>query len=286
MKCSYGCENEGIYILKNGKYCCKNYFTKCPNIRNKNSQGQLGKKVSDETRKKQSIAHINRYTDELRNKYSKRMIEKYKNPLEREKQKEISKQIWKSETNKKKHKEGIYLYFRKNSKISINLIKVKYPTFFKVEKLRYKPNTKKIQVKCKKCNLWFTPDSRQIYDRINQLEHPEGNDGSYLYCSELCKHQCPLYNLKGDPNNSNKKVYTTSEYQTFRKFVLERDNYKCQYCEEKATDVHHERPQKLEPFFALDPDFAWSCCEKCHYEKGHIGECSTYNISTKNCVVV
>ena len=50
-------------------------------------------------------------------------------------------------------------------------------------------------------------------------------------------------------------------------------------------DVHHERPQKLEPFFALDPDFSWSCCKKCHREKGHESdtECDVKEIRKVNC---
>lgn len=283
MKCSYGCGLEGIYILKNGKYCCQPHFTKCPAIRNKNSLGQMNKIVSSETKLKQSISHKTRYTDELREKYSKRMKKKYKDPIEREKQKKIAKKIWSSKLNRKKHKLGIKNYFKVNSRITIRSIEEKYPTFFKVEKIRYKPNTKKIQVKCKKCKKWFIPTSQQLYSRINQLEHPDGNDGSYLYCSDICKIQCPVYNLKGSLNPIEKN-YTTNEYKQFKDFVLERDNYKCQYCGKSADHVHHERPQKTDSFFSLDPDFAWSVCERCHYEKGHKDECSTGNLAKKICI--
>jgi len=58
------------------------------------------------------------------------------------------------------------------------------------------------------------------------------------------------------------QLYTDSEYQTFRQQVLKRENYLCEYCEKKATHVHHSRPQKLE---------------------GHKDECSTYNLATKIC---
>ena len=124
----------------------------------------------------------------------------------------------------------------------------------------------------------------QIYERIRGIEKIE-NDGSYFYCSQKCKEICPLYNLKGDPFENNESPYTQEEYQIFRIFVLERDNYNCQYCDEPATYVHHERPQKLEPFFSLDPDYAWSCCRKCHYEKGHPAgtKCSTGSLSALVC---
>ena len=89
--------------------------------------------------------------------------------------------------------------------------------------------------------------------------------------------------MRGDPNKNTFKKYTNEEYETFRNFVLERDSYICQFCGDEATDVHHERPQKLEPFFALDPDYAWSCCKECHYEKGHKDECSTGNLAQIIC---
>ena len=73
------------------------------------------------------------------------------------------------------------------------------------------------------------------------------------------------------------------KYSKRRECFRHQGTEKCLACDEPATDVHHERPQKLEPFFALDPDFAWSCCEKCHYEKGHKNECSTRKIGLKVC---
>lgn len=37
--CDYGCNQEAVYILKNGKHCCSDIFTKCPQIKKKNSKG-------------------------------------------------------------------------------------------------------------------------------------------------------------------------------------------------------------------------------------------------------
>jgi len=172
-----------------------------------------------------------------------------------------------------------------------------HPFFSQIEEMRYnpdKPGEKEIQVHCKNhlCpnskeqNGWFTPSKNQMFERIRQLENKDGNGGSYFYCSEECKNICPLYGLRSDPLQNTEKTYTQEEYQQFREFVLIRDNYQCQYCGDLATEVHHERPQKLEPFFALDPDLAWSCCKKCHYKYGHkIGsECSTGNLANLQCI--
>jgi len=196
----------------------------------------------------------------------------------------------------KKHKESTKIKISRTKKLMIKQIQERHPVFSKVEEMKYSTNEygqKEIQVHCKNhlCpnskeqGGWFTPTPPQLYERIRQLEHNDGNDGAYFYCSEECKQNCPLFNLKSDPYKNIEKPYIDEEYQTFRKFVLERDNYICQFCGGVADHVHHERPQKLEPFFALDPDLAWSCCKKCHYKYGHKTgtECSTGNLANKIC---
>ena len=95
-------------------------------------------------------------------------------------------------------------------------------------------------------------------------------DKSYFYCSQKCKDTCILFDLRGDPYRNTNKPYISNELDVFNKLVLKRDNEICYYCNKHhATIVHHRRPKKLEPFFALDPDYAISVCEKCHYKYGH-----------------
>lgn len=105
-----------------------------------------------------------------------------------------------------------------------------------------------------------------------------------FYCSDECKKSCSVFMRRTDSLNKT-DLYNSEEYKCFRDYVLERDNYECQYCGEKAEHVHHERPQKTEPFFALDPDLAWSVCKICHYKKGHKtgSDCSTGNLSKRIC---
>ena len=161
--------------------------------------------------------------------------------------------------------------------------------------MRYNPNKldeKEIQVHCKNHNCknskekggWFTPTQKQITDRKNFLEN-EGEDKSSFYCCQECKDTCVLFGLRSDPLKDNKLPYTAAEYQTCRTIVFERENGLCEYCGEPVTHLHHIKPQKLEPFFALDPDYCVACCEKCHYEKGHSEECSTGNLAKIVCSV-
>lgn len=35
--CDYGCDNEGLYQLKNGKWCCSKHCSSCPAMKKKNS---------------------------------------------------------------------------------------------------------------------------------------------------------------------------------------------------------------------------------------------------------
>lgn len=43
--CDYGCNQEAKYQFKNGKWCCENFYSKCPNKRietSKKSKGRIG----------------------------------------------------------------------------------------------------------------------------------------------------------------------------------------------------------------------------------------------------
>jgi 5-methylcytosine-specific restriction endonuclease McrA len=166
-----------------------------------------------------------------------------------------------------------------------------HPFFRQVEEIKIEDNMFKVHCKNRNCahskekRGWFTPTIRQIHNRITALEGKSGNDGCFFYCSENCRTTCLAFNVHGDPERDTQLPYTQEQYQTFKLHVLTRDKYICQFCGAPATHVHHERPKKLEPFFSLDPDFGWACCEKCHYAKGHKKgtECSTGNLAAKVC---
>lgn len=285
--CEYGCNQKAVYKFDNGKLCCSNHYTKCPYVRktklpwNKNKTGlQIAWNKG-----KTGI-----YTQETINKIREK--NKGREPWNKGKTGYLTKESLNKMTFK--GKDNPWYGKAAPNRYTITRLKKHHPFFSKIEQMRYNPNNleqKEIQVRCKNhlCKNskekdgWFTPTKSQIYERIRQLEKDFGNEGSYFYCSQRCKETCPLYYLNADPFKTIKNKYTEADYQTFRNFVLERDNYICQFCGEKATDVHHERPQKLEPLFALDPDYAWSFCENCHYEKGHKDECSTKNIANRIC---
>jgi len=251
--CDYGCGEVANYFFTiSKKYCCSDHYTKCKQMKKKTSQRLKNHIVSSETK----------------NKIKKKIIELNKNNIEYKIKQSISR------------------------KYTLEDYQSKHPFFCKIEDIRENPQTGEIQVHCKNHNCpnskekggWFTPTNIQLYERIRQLEKEDGNGGCYFYCCDACKTQCPLYNLRSDIFTESQKTYTQSEYQYFKEYVLERDNYICQYCGKLADHVHHERPQKLEPFFALDPDLAWSVCKKCHYKYGHVDECSTGKLANILCI--
>ena len=149
---------------------------------------------------------------------------------------------------------------------------------------------KSLQVRCNesRCRKWFKPTLVQIQRRMQAYNGTICGQCN-LYCSEECKVRCSTFNQKIWPKlqNPNKqaKPYSGTEYKLYRKVVLERENYICEYCEAKATCVHHEQTQKEQPMLSLDPDYGHACCKKCHMRYGHKKgtECSTNALSRKIC---
>jgi len=328
--CDYGCGQIAKYIMSNNKRCCSKHYNSCPKI----IEGKVGKKRSKESIKKMSISHIgqkawnkglnNIYSEETKSKMGtqlygednpffgkhhskeskKIMSEKKKGKsshmLGKKHSKETCKKISKANTGRVMSIEEIVL-----RKSGIKYYKDKYPTFAKIEEMRYnpdKPDEKEIQVHCKNHNCpnskeksgWFTPSWNQFHQRKLAIENPKGNQAGYFYCCDNCKEDCPLYNkkttqlIKQDQINAGyikEELYTNEEYNTWRNEVFNRNGYYCEYCDEKGTHVHHSRPQKLEPGFVLDPDSGVVCCEKCHYKYGHKTgtECSTGNLASTIC---
>ena len=259
--CEYGCGQEAKHQFKNGRWCCSKNYQSCPTNRRKYSRVKIGKirePFSEEHKRKMSEAKIGKIcSEETKRRIGKSMKGKNTGP--------------RSEETKRKMSES--------QKLTIKKINKKYPLFSKIEEMRYnpdKPKEKEIQIHCKnhECENskeksgWFTPTKSQLYERVRNLN--SGADNSYFYCSQHCKDTCPLYGLQSDPYKTNNKPYTSGELDVFNKHILKRDNEICYYCgNHHATIVHHLRPQKLQPFFALDPDYAISVCIKCHYKYGH-----------------
>ena len=256
MLCQYGCGREAKYPPMKGmtKWCCESHYNKCP------AQIEIKTKKALDSGKLYGRIPWNKGTKGLQVAWNKG-------------------KLWSDKSK---------MRMSKSSRLTISQIKNKYSIFSKEEELRYNPDKleeKEIQVHCKNHNClnskeqggWFTPTYIQLYERIRQLEKEYGNGGCYLYCSDQCKQECPLYYMFDDPFKKKQLLYTSSEYNFWRSKVIKRDNYECQKCGSKNNlDVHHICPQKTHPHLALDYMNGITLCRKCHYKIGHSknGRCS------------
>jgi 5-methylcytosine-specific restriction endonuclease McrA len=145
-----------------------------------------------------------------------------------------------------------------------------------------------LEVRCAFCSKWFIPKRTSVESRAQYIK---GNISieSRLYCSDICKYNCPIFNKHKYPRgfnprgNRNTLKFTESELRVWSDEVLKRADYKCEYCGEIAVHAHHIESKKLKPFFALDPDNGVACCIKCHYTYGHSGNCSAVVIANTIC---
>lgn len=157
----------------------------------------------------------------------------------------------------------------------------KHPFFCSIEEIRDNPDPTvgevKVQVRCKFCGEWFTPGQRQLDHRISELEHPQGDGGSYFYCSKQCQNKCPVFGLHTNMNLEKSLLPSMRELQTWSDHVIKRDG-ECQLCgTREKLHAHHIKPKMTHPFFALDPDNGVTLCKSCHHSL-HTGECSTTQI--------
>jgi 5-methylcytosine-specific restriction endonuclease McrA len=306
--CEYGCGQEAKYILKNGKKCCSKSYNSCPIARKNNSEKNKGRTLNNEQRKKISKSLKGRkLSEETRKKISESMLGKKHSFETRKKLSDMRKGkrtgdknpfYGKHHSSESKIKISMsnkgrkpWNYMKKGKEMpgwkggyKAPLYDTYEPQLSLTDKCRKNKEDKNIlEVKCSVCKTFFIPSINSVTNRIAAIKGVQGGEHKF-YCSEECKQSCSVYKKRLYQNGHPKtKIYSQEEYQQFREYVLERDDFKCQYCGQKAEHVHHERPQKLEPFFALDPDLAWSVCKNCHYEKGHKDECSTGNISRIIC---
>ncbi len=272
--CEYGCGREAKHQFRNKKWCCESHHSKCPKIKRKTLHKIPWNKGKVGIYKKETIEKM---------KYSMKGRPGY----------------WTGKKRDKKTIEKIKLnhanfYGQKNPNWKGGYSQRNIPTYDSFfDKLTIEENPKKYQkdqtvltVLCTHCKKRFIPSLKAVRERVRALNGKQHGE-QRLYCSTECKYNCSIFNKHTVPQDHPKreKKYTQKEYDIWRKEVLNRSNYECEYCGRKAIISHHSQPQKLEPIFVLDPDYGIACCEECHYKYGHKAEteCSTGNLANKIC---
>jgi len=126
--------------------------------------------------------------------------------------------------------------------------------------------SKYMEAKCKLCKKYFRPTYGQVWARILALSDDTGRENN-LYCSEECKHACPVFNNHGGiPSVSLREKIP----QELRNEVLQRNDGMCEMCgEQPSKEIHHEKPVATHPHLQLDKENLWGLCEYCHYEVCH-----------------
>jgi len=174
--CDYGCDQEAIYQLKNGNWCCSKSQNSCLEVRRKLSEVHKGKILSKETRKKLSDANKGKIFSK---EHKKKLSEAGKGKkVSKEHKKKLS-EIRKGKKLSKKTRKKMSEVRKKKEKLTVVKIKKQYPFFSEIEEIRYNIKEKEIQVHCKNHSCpnskekggWFTPTKTQLYHRANTLIH-------------------------------------------------------------------------------------------------------------------
>ena len=132
------------------------------------------------------------------------------------------------------------------------------------EEVRRDPeNNDLLQVKCIKCNIWFTPKKSMVDHRISAIKNIYLGEHRF-YCSEKCKNTCSIYGRTLYPKDF--KADRSREVQPeLAAMVLERDSYECQRCGNKADlECHHYEGIEQNPIESADIDMCITLCEVCH----------------------
>jgi len=135
-----------------------------------------------------------------------------------------------------------------------------------------------LQVRCKLCQTTFTPTRYQVYNHIyaiNKIAQGECN----LYCSDKCKSECTVYNVKPNKiiiqnNEYEARVRKARNCQKESKYVLRQIQlslYGYHFCDKCGVEVennqlHHTIEVAKDPDGAITPAGHMLVCERCHKE--------------------
>jgi 5-methylcytosine-specific restriction endonuclease McrA len=206
--------------------------------------------------------------------------------------KEISKKYYEENKEKICIKEKIYREENKE-KIKIktkkrNYKKARYKTYNE-ERLtidefpRLAKDGISLEVKCKYCGKYFIPTNLQVRCRIQTLNNNKkrSHGDSFLYCSDECKKECPIYGQIKYPKGY-KKTTSREVQPELRQLVLKRDNWTCVKCgNAKSLHCHHILPLNESPIESADMNNCVILCKECHKEAHKIPDCNYYELGCR-----
>jgi len=123
-----------------------------------------------------------------------------------------------------------------------------------------------LEVKCTYCGKWFVPTVSNISSRINALNGKTSGENR-LYCSNQCKHECPIFNkVKYSAEETGHNQYAREVQPELRQMVFERDNWTCSCGSTESLHCHHREGPRWEPLESADIDMCITKCKNCHHE--------------------
>ena len=144
-----------------------------------------------------------------------------------------------------------------------------------------------VRCRCTYCKEYFTPTDNQLSHRIRSLSgNHEGE--CRLYCSDTCKQNCPIFGQILYYKDQDKH-YTSREVQgPLREMVLERDQYTCQRCGVKGTNLfcHHFEGVEINPIESADMDICTTLCDACHVWVHDQPGCTYADFRRKPCKIM
>jgi hypothetical protein len=139
-----------------------------------------------------------------------------------------------------------------------------------------------LQIRCKKCGIWFKPGYFQVWRRIYALEGKHEGESNF-YCSENCKRSCDVYKTI---------LYrrTTSPHRTppsnreWRDMVQTCAEGLCEICGKKGKIAHHIIPVAKNNLVSEDYDNGLWLCKDCHTHIVHsLPDCRFHELKRKLC---